>query len=527
MLRKTILRCALPCLLSAVLFTSPASAQTLKTTFVAGGFTKALYVTSEPADATRLYVVQQAGKIMLLKNGVPNATPFLDLTPIVLSTGNEQGLLGLAFHPNYPADTRFFIDYVDLNGMENIRQYHVSANPDLADPSSFTTIFGPQIDPQSNHNGGNLQFGPDGYLYYGLGDGGAANDTGAGHDPNTGNAQSLSTYMGKMLRFDVDNPPTYVPATNPFAHTAFPLIWAYGLRNPWRWSFDRQTGDMYIGDVGQDAWEEIDFQPASSTGGENYGWRCMEGSHCTGFTGCTCGAANLVEPIQEYGHSAGNCCVIGGYVYRGGAMPDVLGTYLYADYCSGRIWSFKYSGGTLTNFKDRTAEMAPGGGHAITNPDSFGQDANGELYVVDQNGGEIYKVGEQCGTPAEYCVTSPNSAGPGATMSFTGNGVISNNNLVLLAFNCPPSVNGLFFYGQGQTQVPLGNGFRCITNSLHRLPVTQTDFFGGAQQAFDVHAPPAVITAGTTWNFQFWYRDVAGGGMLFNLSDALAVPFCP
>jgi glucose/arabinose dehydrogenase len=527
MRRKSFLVGASLAFVATALATSTANAQTLKTTFVAGGFTKALYVTSEPTNSSRLYVVQQQGQIKLIKNGVTQATPFLDLTSIVFSSGNEQGLLGMAFHPNYASNGRFFVDYVDLNQQEVIRQYHVSANPDVADPASFTTIFGPQIDPQSNHNGGNLQFGPDGYLYYGLGDGGAGNDTGAGHDVNTGNGQSLNTYMGKLLRFDVENPPTYVPASNPFAASAFPLIWAYGLRNPWRWSFDRLTGDMYIGDVGQDAWEEVDFQPASSTGGENYGWRCMEATHCTGLTGCTCNAPNLKLPIWEYGHVAGQCSITGGYVYRGSAFPSLQGTYFFADYCAGRIWTFKYAGGQVTQFTDRTAEMAPGGGHAIQNPDSFGQDADGELYIVDQNGGEIYKIGEVCPVPTTYCTAAPNSAGPGAFMSFSGDGTISQNNLQLACSGCPTGINGLFFYGQGQTMGTLGNGVLCVASHLHRLPVVQTGIFGDASFPFDVHAPPAVVTAGSTWNFQFWYRDPAGGGALYNASNGLSVVFCP
>jgi glucose/arabinose dehydrogenase len=527
MRRKSFLLGAASTFLGTASLISTASAQNLKSTFIAGGFVKPLYVTSEPANSSRLYVVQQQGQIKLIKSGVVQATPFLDLTSIVFSSNNEQGLLGMAFHPNYASNGRFWVDYVDLNQEEVIREYHVSANPDVADPASFTTIFGPQIDPQSNHNGGNLQFGPDGYLYYGLGDGGAGNDTGAGHDPNTGNAQSLNTYMGKMLRFDVDNPPTYVPASNPFANSAFPLIWAYGLRNPWRWSFDRLTGDLYIGDVGQDAWEEIDFQPASSHGGENYGWRCMEATHCTGLTGCTCGAPNLVEPILEYGHVNGQCAIMGGYVYRGTAFPNLQGTYFLADYCAGRIWTLKYTGGQVTNFTDVTSQLAVAGSHSIQNPDSFGEDADGELYIVDQNGGEIFKIGEVCPIPATYCTGAPNSTGSGAIMNFSGDGTISQNDLVLDCNGCPSGINGLFFYGQGQTMATLGNGFLCIANHLHRLPVTQTGIFGDAEFNFDVHAPPAVITAGSTWNFQFWYRDVAGGGALYNTSNALAVTFCP
>jgi hypothetical protein len=399
----------------------------------------------------------------------------------------------------------------------------VTSNPDVADPASFTTLFGPYVDPQSNHNGGCLQFGPDGMLYYSLGDGGNANDMGPGHDPTMGNAQSMNTYFGKMLRFDVNNPPTYVPANNPFTSSAVPLVWHLGLRNPWRFSFDRQTGDIYIGDVGQGAQEEIDFQPAGA-GGLNYGWRCMEGTGCTGFTGCTCSAPSLTMPIQTYTHALG-CAVMGGYMYRGTAIPGFQGNYIYADYCSGKIWSFAYNGTTVSNFTDRTAQLAPGGGHSINSPTSFGEDANGEVYICDFAGGEIYRIDPVCPTPTTYCIGAVNSTGGNTNMGFTGGGSMSANNLQLLAFGSPPNVNGQFVYGQGTALVPVYNGFRCFASNLHRLPIVQTNQFGDSQWNFDVNAPPAVITPGSTWNFQFFYRD-PGNGTGANTSNALSVTFC-
>jgi glucose/arabinose dehydrogenase len=507
--------------------TRPASAQvTLQSTLIHAGFTEPLFVGSPPGDTHRLFVVEHRGTIQIIKDGAVLPVPFINLDPIVSggSGSDERGLLGLAFHPNYATNGKFYVDYTDLNSNEVLREYIVSSNPDVADPSSFTTLFGPYVDPQSNHNGGCLQFGPDGKLYYGLGDGGNANDMGAGHDPAVGNAQSMNTYFGKMLRIDVDNPPTYVPAGNPFPSSAIPLCWAIGLRNPWRWSFDSLTGDMYIGDVGQGAVEEIDFQPASSTGGENYGWRCMEGNVCTGFTGCTCNAANLKMPIQTYTHGQG-CSITGGYMYRGAAIPLFQGNYIYADYCNATIWSFAYNGTTVSNFVNRTAELHPGGGHAINSVTSFGQDANGELYICDFGGGEVYRIDALCPTPTNYCVGAMNSTGGSSSMGFTGSGSMSNNNLQLFAFGNPPNVNGQFLYGQGQAQVPVYNGFRCYASNLHRLPIVQTNQFGDAAYAFDVNAPPAVITAGSTWNFQFVYRD-PGVGTGANTSDALSVPFC-
>jgi glucose/arabinose dehydrogenase len=512
-------------LCAGLLLASQAFSQQLRSTLIATGLSNPTYVTAAPGSSSRLFVLEQAGRIKLIKHGVTLSTPFLDLSSIIAS-GGEQGLLGLAFSPHYATNDKLYVAYTDLNGASVVRQYLVSANPDVADPASFTTIFGPYRHPQANHNGGNLNFGPDGFLYYGIGDGGGADDIGPGHDPNTGNGQSLNTYLGKLLRLDVNHPPSYVPSTNPFAGSAFPLIWAYGLRNPWRWSFDKSTGDLYIGDVGQGAWEEVDFQPAGSAGGEDYGWRCMEGLHCTGLTGCTCNAANLVLPIVEYGHVSGQCSIIGGYVYRGNSIAGLSGTYFYSDYCAGRIWSLQYAGGQVTNTVDRTAELAPGGGHAIQNPTSFGQDDQGNLYIVDQDG-EIYRIDGACPSPTSYCVAAPNSTGSGATMSFAGGGDITLDNLRLACNGAPPNVDGLFFYGQGETQIPMGNGFRCIAGSLHRLSVVHTDAAGHAQSPFDVHAPPALITPGSTWNFQFYYRDAAAGGAFFNVSNGLSVLFCP
>ena len=212
-------------------------------------------------------------------------------------------------------------------------------------------------------------------------------------------------------------------------------------------------------------------------------------------------------------------------MYRGLAIPQFHGNYIYADYCNGKIWSFAFDGTTVSNFVDRTAQLHPTGGLSINNPTSFGQDANGELYICDFGGGEVYRIDQVCPTPTNYCVTSPNSVGPGTIMGFSGGGSIPANNLTLFAFASPPNVHGLFYYGQGQVQVPAYNGFRCIGSNLHRLPIVTTDSFGDAQWAFDVHAPPAVITPGSTWNFQFFYRDPSVG-QLANYSDGLSVPFC-
>jgi len=271
-----------------------------------------------------------------------------------------------------------------------VAEYQVSGNPDLADPKSARTVL-TVAQPQLNHNGGMLAFGPrDGYLYISLGDGGGANDPG-------NHAQNRNSLLGKMLRIDVDRRDPglgyAIPPTNPFKGVAGTRdeIWALGLRNPWRFSFDRLTGDLYIADVGQSAREEVDFQPASSKGGENYGWRCMEGNACTGLTGCTCNAAGLTLPVFDYTHAQG-CSITGGYVYRGCAIPGLSGTYFFADFCSNRIWTFRVVGGKAVGVQERSAELAPGGGLGIQSITSFGEDGRGELYLTDLYGGELFKI---------------------------------------------------------------------------------------------------------------------------------------
>jgi glucose/arabinose dehydrogenase len=378
------------------------AATPLTTERVASGLSLPLYVTAPPGDPERLFIVEQRGsggvgnradiRILDLGSGVLNAAPFLSISPV--STGSEQGLLGLAFHPEYAANGFFYVSYTNSGGTSVIARYQVSANPDLADAGSAQTVL-TLAQPFTNHNGGWIGFSPrDRYLYISMGDGGSSNDPG-------GRAQDLNVLLGKLLRVDLnrDDFPgdpglNYaVPASNPFAGAIPGLdeIWAYGVRNPWRGSFDRVTHDFYIGDVGQGAWEEIDFQPAASAGGENYGWRCMEGLHCTGLSGCTCNAPALTLPIHEFSHGAGNCSVTGGYVYRGCAIPDLRGTYFFADYCSAQIWSFRYYGAVPTGFTIRTVELDPPGAMTIASITSFGEDRRGELYICDQ-GGEVFRI---------------------------------------------------------------------------------------------------------------------------------------
>jgi glucose/arabinose dehydrogenase len=374
------------CLGSAVLGTE------LHTERVASGLSKPLFVTSPPGDTSRLFIVEQnSGQIKILTGGAVLPTAFLDIGDLITSSGNEQGLLGLAFHPDYSSNGYFFVDYTDTLGNTAVARYKVSGDPNQAEPESGFVILN-VAQPFANHNAGMLAFGPgDGYLYIGLGDGGSAGDPG-------NRAQDDGELLGKILRIDVDGGSPYgVPPDNPFVGTGDPLdeIWAKGLRNPWRFSFDRITYDLYIADVGQSLYEEIDFQDSSSSGGENYGWRLMEGDHCYNPP-TNCDPGGLTYPIHVYTHggSPSRCSVTGGYVYRGEAIPGLQGTYFFADYCSGQIWSFRYDGNNLTEFADRTSELDPGSGMSIDQISSFGEDAAGELYIVDLDG-EVYKI-EPC-----------------------------------------------------------------------------------------------------------------------------------
>lgn len=374
----------------------------LTTVRIMTGLSSPLYVCAAPGDATRLFVVQQGGLIRIYQFSTQSVlpTPFLDLTGLTVA-GGERGLLGMAFDPNYNANGYFYVNYTNLSGHTVIARYTRSGgNPNVADPGSALVLKTINQD-FSNHNGGCLQFGPDGMLYVGMGDGGSSNDP-------FNRAQDPGTLLGKMLRLDVNNPPDYIPADNPFVGAGNPLdeIWALGLRNPWRFSFDRLAGDLYIADVGQGAREEINFEAVGSAGGLNYGWDCKEGTICSpgnnGGYGCACADPLLVDPILDYTHAAGACSIIGGYVYRGCTMPDLSGTYFYADLCADFIRSFRYAGdGLVTDQQDRTAELTPTTG-PITSIASFGQDANGELYIVSL-AGHVYKIIPNTAPPPPEC----------------------------------------------------------------------------------------------------------------------------
>jgi glucose/arabinose dehydrogenase len=355
---------------------------TISLTPVVSGLNAPVLITNAGDGTNRMFIVEKGGTILIYKNNALNSTPFLDITGRVNSAANERGLLSLAFPPNYASKGHFYVFYTDAAGSLTISRFRLTGDPDVADSTSEQIVLSIPHSDNDNHNGGMLAFGPDGYLYFGSGDGG-----GGGDAPN--NAQNLNVLLGKILRIDVEtgNPTTYtIPASNPFVGVAgLDEIWAYGVRNPWRYSFDRLTGDMYIGDVGQDAWEEVDFQPAGFAGGSNYGWHVLEGNHCYNpSSGCT-PPAGYVPPVAEYNHGSSDsfgCAITGGYVYRGSSYPSMYGIYFYSDYCTGRMLAMQNVSGTWV-----TTQLLD----TPYNVSSFGEDEAGNLYVVDL-GGAIYQI---------------------------------------------------------------------------------------------------------------------------------------
>ncbi len=403
-----------------------ADAQTLSSVRVASGLSRPVYVAAPNGDLDRLFIVEQrsgsTGRIRLmdLRTRIVADTPFLSVSPV--STDSEQGLLGLAFHPNYLENGYFWINYTAGNGATVIARYRALGDPataTTADPDSRQVVL-TFSQPFTNHNGGWIGFGQDGYLYISSGDGGAANDP-------QGNGQNRLTLLGKLLRIDVDGPDNIpgnedddqfpadpnkhytIPTGNPYngmPAVGLPEIWAYGLRNPWQCDVDPATGDIFIADVGQDRWEEINFQPYTGNllpgqegyqGGKNYGWRCYEGDATFITSGCQ-PMDTMTFPFLVYGHTqsvpptnAVGCSITGGIVYRGCGIPELQGTYFFADYCSNRAFSLRYDGTTITDFRERTAELrsiTP----AYSGPVSFGRDARGEMYICSQLNGSVYKV---------------------------------------------------------------------------------------------------------------------------------------
>ncbi len=581
--------------LFALSTSAPAQNAPLDTIRVASGLSRPLFVTAPPGDTQRAFIVEQrtnapaTGRLRILDitTNTLNPTPYLSIAGV--GAADEEGLLGLAFHPNFATNGFFFV-YYTLSGNNTVRRYQATApymTSTTADASSNTQVITFAHPGNSNHNGGWIAFGPDGYLYIGTGDGGSANDP-----PN--NAQNLNSYLGKMHRLDVDGDDfpgdtarNYaIPPTNPFAGGGgLAEIWSYGLRNPWRCAFDPVTDQLYMADVGQNAVEEINVEPAN-TPGRNYGWRCMEGNNCTGLSGCTCGSGALTGPVHTYTHSQG-CSITGGVPYRGSAICGLDGTYFFADYCTSTIWSFKYTGSNNPPVTNRTAELAPGGGLSINGITGFGTDGLGEIYICERGSGangEVYKIvpgatitdcnansvhdgcdiasgtsldGNSNGIPDEcessvtpYCfgdgsgVACPcgnsGSAGNGCASSVNANGgnlmgtgtaSVSNDSLLLIGSGMPNS-SALYFQGTTQSGggagTVFGDGKRCASGTVIRLG-TKTNSVGQSTYP-EILDQPISIRGGITFGpqtrtYQVWYRNAASfcTADTFNLTNGVSV----
>jgi glucose/arabinose dehydrogenase len=335
-------------------------------------------VTHAGDGSGRLFVLEKKGRIVIVRAGTPDPITFIDLRPLIRIEYLEQGLLSLAFHPNYANNGLFYVHYTPRPAQVVVARYRVSAeNPDIADANSAVTLLHVN-QPNNRHHGGGVVFGPDGYLYVGLGDGSSCADC-------QGSAQNTSVFLGKILRLDVDNGSPYaIPPDNPLVNRpgARPEIWAYGLRNPWRFSFDRATGDLYIADAGQHTWEEINFQPAGSGAGRNYGWNRVEGRHC--YPPRTiCDASPFVQPVAEYEHSLG-CAIVGGHVYRGPSFPQFDGLYFFGDFCTGRLWALQRQ--ESGNWRQEELLKTP------LRISSFGEDEVGEIYLTSLSDGSLYRL---------------------------------------------------------------------------------------------------------------------------------------
>jgi len=372
---------ALAVLVVAQAVAAPSAPMDVALERVASGYDRPVYVTGDPSRPSHLFVVEQTGRILIVVDGRKQKAPFLDIRRRV-SVDNEQGLLSMAFDPDWPERRFVFVNYTDRNGDTVVERYTARSNLSRAQRSSRLVILSVE-QPFRNHNGGQLQFGPDGYLYVGMGDGGG------GGDP-LGSGQDLTTVLGKMLRLDVRNGRADVPRDNPvLPGVGRTAIWSLGLRNPWRFSFDRKTGDLYIADVGQNAIEEVDFEAAGSSGGANYGWAVREGSRLFDSS-VTPATRPLQNPIHEYDHGDGRS-ITGGYVYRGTAIPDLAGYYVFADFVTHRIWAFKVRKGRARKLIELTAALLPDSGEAAW-VSSFGEDANGAIYLCDYFAGAVHKI---------------------------------------------------------------------------------------------------------------------------------------
>ena len=476
----------------------------------ASGLNRPMQVTTPVGDLGRVFVVEQPGRIRIVRNGVLLPTPFLDMTSLIVF-GGENGLLSLAFHPNYATNGQFFVFYTPSPfPTVAVRRYTVSAgNPDVANASSGVVLMQqPMV--YGNHNAGMIQFGLDGYLYISIGDGGSQAPLWP-EDP-LNHAQRGDSLLGKILRIDVNTtqpPLAYgIPPTNPFIGPGDPRdeIWAFGFRNPWRFGFDRLTGDLYIADVGGQK-EEVNFEAAGSLGGRNYGWACMTGFQCNPPLVCTCNSPALTAPIHDYGTASPAHAIIGGFVYRGVAIPDLRGTYFFADYMRVETWSFRRTGAGLTQLTNRTVELTPPSPHFLVGPTGFGEDAFGEMYLCDF-AGKVYKIVPNGAVQTGVTLYGSGTAGCVGAHALTAiaSPVIGNPSFSLRCNNGPASSFGIMVLASDADVLgsdPLGLGFTAhvqVTSSLLLLHTILSDAAGVGSFAFPI--PPSAPLIGYQLNAQ-------------------------
>lgn len=495
---------------------------------VVGNFPTA--IAASPGMPHQFYVATQNGWVWVVRGTTVLGTRALNLQAQVNNVG-ENGLIGLALHPAFPADPRLFACYTQSGGFGDtvISEFRLAAGTlDVFDPASERVLVGPIAQQRNEHKGGDLEFGPDGMLYVGLGDGENSGQ------PSLGVPQDLSSPRGKILRIDVDAPPPHAPLNNPFVNTpgANPLVWAYGMRNPFRIGVDGVTGAVFVGDVGATTYEEV-TRIDQAQAGANLGWPCREGIQCTGNPTCICPSSTLLDPFIALlrGPGAGICAVIGGEVLRGSDIPRLEGAYVFADFCSSGLWVVEdpYGAATWVNL---APEFGPGFQNAVSYPADIAQGPLGELLFANHYSGEIWRVRARPGFQG-YCTSTPNSSGMAATLQATGSPSIAAANLQLTVAGLPAGAFGYFLASGERGFVPGFGGLQgigCLGNPIFRWSrrVLHADASGGATLLTDLTDLPwgGPPSAGDTWNFQYWTRD-ANPTPTANLSSAVAVTFAP
>lgn len=482
-----------------------------------------------PAGDDRLFLAHEGVGVLIVRDGVLEATPFLDLTDKV---GSSRGLMDLAFHRDYANTGYFYVVYHDDSMTNYLARYQVSpTNPDFADPATELLLLPPTTQPTDQHYWSSLAFGPDGMLYVGTGDG---LEPGA---PGNNASIDLASLAGKILRVDVDGAAPFVPADNPFVQVpgAAQHVYHYGVRVPWRIAFDA-AGGLFIGDVGEYQREEINrAEPAEV--GLHFGWRCEEGTLCQNWTECSpqCDSPTWRDPMLEFLHDGGRCAIIGGVVYDGAALSGYQGQYIYGDFCSARIWAMESTGQTVDSNVEITEEVTPNDGTDLALLTTFGTDGAGEIYFYERgNGGRLLRI-EPSSSAVTTCPGSPNSVGPGATLGHSGSLAVSDATFTLESDSAPPNQFGIFFYGPIPDDLLFGDGTLCVgggaTGHLRLYPPLAIPAGGSASRFIDFTTSPAgpgflgAIDPGSTWHFQFWYRDPLAGGAGFNLSQGMRVTF--